>query len=327
MKRMMIFLLLLAAALVLSSCQAVITPGSLAVSTMAPDTNPVTPLANASETLRTDETVTLYFRYMDEPFLAAEHRALSQLPTQSWEHVLISALISGPETRSNRLSGLFPEGTRLISAEHDGRTLHVTLSGEIMNGYPDEPAGWHADPYWSQEVPRRRALCMQSLAAAVMENSDIDRIQVFVQQGDGSGMSTRLPLAYFKLDDSDAPAPMLTRDGSMLLTPENTMHAILTAWMQCDWATLYCYLSDADVQGGAVDVRAFTAMMEALPRITSFEHSSGSMSADGSTFTFSLTASLLDNRTTRSEQGIIRLHRSEGLWVVTITQLTGWLEE
>ena len=325
MKRLLIVLMLLFSALLLAGCSVAITPGNLAVSTMAPGTDPVTPLANASDTLRTDETVTLYFRYMDEPYLAAEHRAMSQLPTESWEYVLIHALISGPETRSNRLNGLFPEGTRLIATEHDGRTLHVTLSSEIMNDFPDEPSDWAADPYWAQEVPRRRSLCMQSLAATVVENSDVDRIQIFVQQPDGS--VTRLPLSYYRHADDSTPAPMLTRDAGLLLNPDNTMHVILHAWLRRDWTTMYRYLSDEDSQAGGMDERAFVTAMENAPHLISYECSGGTVSVGGSTVTFTVYARVMDNRTEHTEEGVIRLHRDESLWTVTMTQLTGWLEE
>lgn len=325
MKRLSAALMLLVLALMLSGCTAAITPGNLAVSTIAPGTDPVTPLANASDTLRTDETVTLYFRYMDEPYLAAEHRAMSQLPTESWEYVLIHALIGGPETRSNRLDGLFPEGTQLIATEHDGRTLHVTLSGEIMNGYPDEPSDWASDPYWTLEVPRRRSLCMQSLAATVMENSDVDRIQVFVQQPDGSVM--RLPLSYYQQTFDAIPAPMLTRDATLLLNPDNTMHIILHAWLQRDWTTLYRYLSDDDVQAGIINEHAFVTAMEAAPHLISYECSGGTVSVGGSTVTFTVKARVKENQTEHTEEGVIRLYRDESLWTVTVTQLTGWLEE
>ena len=310
-------------ALLLCGCSTV-APGNLAETTMVPGTDPVTPVAEAPEALRIDEEIALFFRYADQPYLAQEIRTVTQLPSQAWEQTIINALLSGPETHSTRLSPLFPEGTQLVSTTREGRTLFVTLSSEVMNAYPDEPAAWQQDAYWAQEVPRRRLLCMQSLAATITENSDVDRIQVFVAQSDVDGVSYRLPQSYFRLNDSATPAAMLTRDGSVLLTPDNTARAITDAWVKQDWAAQYQYVLTDDAN---LSQRSFTAAMEALPRLTGCTCSSGTISADGQSASYALTATIADGRTTHTQSGMLRLTRSGALWCVTLPQLTGWLEE
>ena len=323
MKRIAKLTAVMLMALLLCGCSTAVH-GNLAESTMIPGTSPITPVAEAPEALRIDEEITLFFRYADQPYLAQEIRTVTQLPSQAWEQTIINALLSGPETHSPRLSPLFPDGTQLISTARDGRTLFVTLSGEVMNRYPDEPASWQQDAYWSQEVPRRRLLCMQSLAATITENIDVDRIQVFVAQSEADGACFRLPQSYFRLNDSATPAAMLTRDGSVLLTPDNTARTITDAWLKQDWATLYQYVLTDDAN---VNQRSFTAVMESLPRLIDCVCSSGTVSVDGQTASFALTATLDDGRTTHTQSGMLRLTRSGALWCVTLPQLTGWLEE
>lgn len=114
---------------------------------------------------------------------------------------LISQLLLGPGTASADLNVLFPEGTRVLSTVRQGRTLFVTLSREIMNGYPDEPVDWQEDAEWRTEAPLRRVLCMQSLVATVTENCDVDQVQVLVQAGSTGSGSLRLKQNYF-LDDA-----------------------------------------------------------------------------------------------------------------------------
>ena len=324
MRKPVLLLMMLLLTALLCGC----TPAAQSIPHQTGDSGasqPVAPVAEAPESLHIDANVALFFRYMDEPYLAAEARTVTQRPSQPWENTLISALLSGPETHSTRLNALFPQGTRLIATAREGRTLFVTLSSEIMNAYSDEPVHWQDDAYWSAEVPRRRQLCMQSLVATVTENSDVDRVQVLVAQADASGSSYRLPQSYFKTTDIESPAPLLTRDGAVLLTPENTMQRIASAWLQQDWAALYSYLrsESSEALPARMDYRAFVSTMEALPRLTACTVSSGSVSFDGAQATFSLTA------TAAGEQpisGIVRLVRTGSVWCITLSELTGWLE-
>ena len=319
MKRYIRLISLLCFAVLLCGCTAAVPSQN----ELPPRENPITPVAEAPDALRTDAEVMLYFRYADQPYLAQEVRTVTQLPSQAWEQTLINALLSGPETHSSRLTPLFPEGTRLISTSREGRTLFVTFSDEIMNGYSDEPASWQNDARLAQEIPLRRKLCMQSLVATVTENSDIDRVQVFVEQS-AAASSQRLPQAYFKTTESDTPAPPLTRDGSVLLTPDNTVQAMIRAWLTQDWSTLYCYLPE---DGSHLDLRSFTDTMEALPRLIDCTASSGSISADGQPASFALSATVADGQSSRTESGMLRLTRSGAVWCATLPQLTGWLEE
>ena len=308
-------LLLLLLALLLTGCAAHPLPekgGPLPIGVEAP--RPTAP-----DTLTAPDTVTLWFRYLDEPLLAPETRVIALSPNQPMEYALITALLAGPDVQSTELTELFPAGTRLLSTVRQGRTLFVTLSREIMNGYPDEPANGQADPYWAAEMPLRRRLCMQSLIATVTENCDIDVVQVLLEQEGEVTDSLRLRQRYYlDTDDEKQLADPLTRDGSLLLSPGTAMTTILSLWQQRDWTRLSRYII-------ADDGDALTADFNSLPDLLDFSLSGPTLT--GHTATFTLTARLRVPTGAYTRTGrILRLQEERGLWRITPEQLTGWLE-
>lgn len=304
------------------------------VATLVPGTNPILPEAREEgvSALQSHQQATLYFRFLDEPYLAPESRTITQAPSQSYEMALLSELLSGPGTHSADLSGLFPEGTRVLSTVKQGRTLFVTLSDEIMEGYPDEPSAWRDAAAWQREVPLRRVLCMQSLVATVTENCDVDQVQVLVQQDQAAASSLRLKQLYFMDDaaDDELVGPM-TRDDSLLLTPDTTLEAILACWQNQDWQRMYRYIALRDPTSGAerATVQDFVTAMEQLSRMTSASFSGGSLSADGICMTYTLSAHLMNATGHEWDvyQRVVRLYREGDRWKTTLEQMTGWLEE
>lgn len=315
MKRLLVLLMMLF--LGLSGCTTLSDPLSEAAAPLS-DMHSELPAPIAPQTLRSQETVTLYFRYLDEPYLAPESREISLAPDQTRETALLSALFAGPDVQSPELISVFPSGVKALSTVRQGRTLFVTLSASIMNPWPDEPADWQADPYWAQEAPLRRRLAMQSLIATITENCDVDTVQVLVEQSGYVTDSLRLrERFYLTTDDASLLAEPLRRDDSLLLTPGNTLQVILTLWQTRDWTRLQRYLA----------LNA-SADLTSLPHLTDFSFTGGAISPDGQTATFTLDATLRSGGTESAFTGrILRLRREAGLWRISPDQLTGWMED
>lgn len=308
-------LLLLLFALLLTGCAA--HPLSETAQPLPPEIE--APLPIAPDTLASSDTVTLWFRYLDEPLLAPETRALSLSPDQPMEYALISALLAGPDIQSTELTELFPAGTRLLSTVRQGRTLFVTLSREIMNGYPDEPVDGQNDPYWAAEMPLRRRLCMQSLIATVTENCDVDVVQVLLEQRGEVTDSLRLRQRYYlDTDDDQLLADPLARDDSLLLSPGTAMTTILSLWQQRDWTRLSRYVITGDED-------ALTDAFDGLPGLLDFSLSGPTISGRTATFTLTATVRGATGTSTRADR-VLRLQEERGLWRITPEQLTGWLE-
>ena len=320
MKKPVILLLLLL--LTLSGCAPLISPLQKEAATLVPGTDPVLPEAQAPASLSVKETAVLYFRYMDEPYLASEIRQVTHSPSKPFELSLLTELISGPGSHSSDLTALFPPGTRVLSTVSQGRTLFVTLSREIMDAYPDDASVSDA------ERRLRRRLCMQSLVATVTENCGVDRVQILVEQEESGGASLRLQARYFLEEDASGLVGPLTREEALLLTPPNTARVLLSLWQDRDWQRLYLYIARRDPDTGAerAGYRDFVTAMENLPMLADFSVEGGSVNDERATLT--LSASVLEEGRLLSREGcVLRLCREDGLWRATVPMLTGWMEE
>ena len=269
---------------------------------------------------------TLLFRYGEEPLLAAETREISTARTESYAFSLMSALLNGPSAASTELEGLFPSGTRVISVHQSGRLMFVTLSRHIMNGFPDEPGSWRDQADWAIEVPLRRELAMQSIAATLTENCDVDQVIILVEQTDAATDSLRLRQGYYTLDGSTSLAEPLQRDERLLLSPARTAEVILQCWQESDWTRLYRYIAHHDPATGdpRPEESAFVQQMTVLPHLLRAEAQGGNVSEDGRSAVFTVNGAWLANGAEAPLSGmVLRLIREGCVWRVGLSQLIG----
>lgn len=323
MKKLALLALVLSA-LVLGGCSAGL-PFSGSLTTAVPGIDATLPEAQAPAEQDSQETATLYFRYLDEPFLAQETRLITRSPSRPYELSLLTELLSGPGSHSADLTALFPPGTRVLSTVTQGRTLFVTLSQELLSGYADDKT------VSLEEQQLRRLLCMQSIVATITENCDIDQVQILMEQDGSATGSLRLQESYFLVDaQSTTPVEPLKRQDELLLSPLRTAQLLSQLWCQRDWQRLYQYIARKDPSTGAqrVSYRDFVTAMENLPILSSCSVSGGTLTQDGTRATFTLSGATLENgRETLHAICTLHLCRESSLWRVTLDQLTGWLEE
>lgn len=328
MKQFSLTLLCLLLGLLLTGCSVENLSPLQATGTAIPGV--LMPAAEAPDNLDATQPALLYFRFSNEPFLAGENRVVISQPTQSFEYSLISSLLAGPAQQSGILTSLFPEGTRVISTTRQDRLLFVTLSQEITNSLPDEPADWTADSHWRQEIPLRRRLAIQSLVATVTENCEIDSVQILVEQTDNVSESMRLRQSFFRegADNGSLTGPQ-SRDESLILSPAAAAKRVLTLWQQEDWQSLYLYLADRDPSTGESkrNYADFVTAMTALPVPVRFTCEGGSVSAQGTRATFSIAAELMeaDGFLRQTDAAILHLTNEQGLWHIGLSALTGWV--
>ncbi len=275
------------------------------------------PLPQAEQARTSSDASILWFRYADEPVLAPERRIIETDPTISYERALLTALLGGPEAGSTELSGLFPTGTRVLSTHLEGRTLFVTLSRGMLRNLPDEPDGWRSDPYWRTEIPLRRELAMQSIAATVTENCPVDTVIILVEQGKTVTDSLRLRESYYQRGgDEEALAAPLTRDESVLLTAHGTAERLMTLWQTRDFLHLHRYVSPT----GRLSEEAFLEAAAELPHLVSFTLSGGSV--QGRKATFSLSGIYAQNGEAIPFGPVtLRLTNAGGLWKIDQAEL------
>ncbi len=328
MKRV-ILPLLAAAALLLTGCSSRTDP--IPESTLIPGTDVTLPTVSRSHSPEKRESATLWFRFLDEPFLAAETRTIVRLSGQSYEMALLTALFDGPGTQYVELQNPFPDGARVLSTVRQGRRLLVTVSSEFLNPMNDEPPDWQSEPVWQVEVPLRRMLCMQAVVATVTENCDVDEVIVLVDQREIVSNSMRLKQSWFMTGgDDDAIAPAQTRRDEYLLTAQAAADAVLTCWTRCDWERLWKYVSVTDPYTGEEkpDYRSFVARMQAQQRLSGYVLHGCSVRDDGAEATASATILLQEGGAVRElTSRCLRLHRDGGIWKIGMSGMLGWLEE
>ena len=268
----------------------------------------------ANRPVEVDEAV-LWFRMGTEGLLAPEVRALSHAKGGNLAQPILMELLAGPSAAAAELQPLFPQGTQLVSLTQEDGMVYVTLSSQVLSAYPDEPEDWQSDPYWAVEVPLRRKLAMQAIAATLTENCGAQSVMVLVaQDGLGEG-ALRLQNSYF-CDGRQGAATPITRDESLLLTPQRTAEVILQCCQESDWNRLYRYVARADRPAQ----EDFLLAMDQLPRLTQYTVAGGSLSGKQAVFTVSGT--YLDGGTEVSFTGrILRLTKERGLWRTTYAQL------
>ncbi len=328
MRRLRLTLLLLMLLMLLTACAPSGNSMEALSVTAAPQEDEI-PRADGDDAAATDTSALIWYRYGDEPMLAAERRTVSRLPNEPYETALLRLLLEGPSLNAPALRGLFPAGTRVISTSRQGEMLFVTLSYQLMNGYSDEPSNWRSDTAWAKEVPLRRRLAMQAIAATVTENTTAQQVVILLEQRGETTDSLRLRQKYYTLNAADdALADPLRRDESLLLTASGTMRTILTCIQQRDIRRLYRYLaqSDPDTGEARMEYEAFASKWTEYPALTAFDFSGGSSSSTRAVFTVSGTR-LTDGVPQRFTGRSVHLMKTGGLWCISMSQLTAIVEE
>ncbi len=309
--------LLLLCCLVLTGC----TADPIASMSTPATTNLPAPLVE-NLSAATNASV-LWFRFGEEGMLASETRELTVARTESLAEPLLRTLLEGPSAASIELRGLFPQGTRLVSVAQTEDVIFVTLSHHIMNAYPDEPINWRDYPYWAVEVPLRRKLAMQSIAATLTENCGVDTVIILVADEKAASDSLRLKESYYTHTQDNAVAAPLERDESLLLTPIRTAQTILQCMQEADWTRLYRYIARTDPATGAErpSEDACREALSALPHLLRYEVAGGSVNGAQAVFTVS-GATLTDGTEDAFTGRILRLTWERGMWRIGLSQLT-----
>ncbi len=310
--------MLLLLCLTLGGCSS--DPLAPMVTTPAADELPAPAVDNRPQK---DNTAILWFRFGDEPLLTAETREIAYSPSDGYALTLLQALLQGPSAASTELGDLFPQGTKVVSVRQEARCMFVTLSKHILNGYADEPAAWRSDAYWAIEVPLRRQLAMQAIAATLTENCDVDTVVILVEQPGSSADSLRLSQGYYTGEDDPTLAAPLQRDEALLLTPARAAEIILQCWQESDWARLYRYVARTDPATGLdrPDEAAFVQQMSQSAHLLRATAQGGSIS--GSSAVFTVSGVWLDNGTEQPFSGmVLKLVKERNIWRIGLSGLT-----
>ena len=237
--------------------------------------------------------VTLYFRFADTNVLGAQRAQIDIRREETIATGIVQHLLAGPDIEHENLSGVFPQGTELISVSGEGATAYVTLSNGFL-GKPDgAPADWEDLTEWQEEAALRRRLAVQSIVLALTEDGRYQRVQLYVADSDDD-IPQRISMAWLDTGVTD-PALVLAaspRDEMAMLTPSCALEMIMDAWQAQDWRAMYPLM--ADTQNDPLPTLSVFEADMAARDVSLLEYSvtPGSVSLDGQTATIVLDAAI-----------------------------------
>jgi len=248
---------------------------------------------------RTDTLdVTLYYRFGETNVLGAERVTLDLRREETIAMRIVELLVQGPDISRERLSGVFPQGTQVISVTGEDRTAFVTLSREFL-GRPDgAPADWEDLAAWQEEAALRRRLAVQSIVLSLTEDGRFQRVQLYVADNDDE-IPQRISMAWLDPSVTD-PSLVLAaspRDEKAMLTPNKAMTMILEAWKKRDFASLYPLMASSDGEELPTQSAFEAEMKEIGVSLLTYSVTPGTVSYDGQIATLVLDAQL------RSQEG------------------------
>lgn len=328
-KRMLLMLFLACLCLLLCGCMAkVVDPLVKAESTPAPGLTNRLHAAAASESNVDEVTVSLYYRYMDEPLLAREERTISVRRDESTELALVRALLEGPGAGHSELERLFPEGVRVEGVSARDGIVFVTLSEELLT-QEQPPTGWQEDAALAQEWPLRRRLTIASLVASITDSFAYTGVQIMVDRPGEATASLRLENSYFLGGGTGLSDPR-AREEALLLTPRTVTLRVMEMWQARDFETLYRYVAFQG-ENGAQPRPAYAKAAEELdgcPPLVSYSVSAGTVIRQG-------TAAVIAASTQVNVDGELRdvknyplgLKQENGVWKLDFDRLLKWMNQ
>jgi len=319
--RLLLLALALVLPLLLSGCYEQLNPLVKNEATAAPGLSEELYAASADDSNVSRINATLYFRYLDEPMLVGESRVITVRSDQRPEQAIIEALLAGPSAGNADLRRLIPADAQIEGVSNNGRVLFVTFNEAFLAD--DIPDDWANNEAWVTEAPLLRELITQSIVASVTESYPYTGVQFLVHRENEIQTSLRLDNEYF-LDGSEGLSEPVIRDETLLLTPHNTVEAILGAWSQKDFERMYKYLA----QSGKPAYSAFVETFAQAPAVEVLSISGGSVYPDGQAAVVTVFLRLIAQG--EEEQLLsypLQLMRENGVWKMEYSRLTALLPE
>ncbi|HPF87986.1 MAG TPA: GerMN domain-containing protein [Candidatus Limiplasma sp.] len=314
--RYLLLALVTVAMLLLGGCTGQLNPLVKNEATEAPGLEQEVYTASADDSNVTQIKATLYFRYLDEPMLAAESRVITVRRDQQPEQAILEALIDGPSAGNADLRRIIPAGTELNSISSRNGVLFVTFNEAFLED--EVPDDWETDEDWQTEAPLLRKLITQSIAASITESYAYTGVQLLVYREDDVQASLRLSNEYF-LDGSVGLSEPIVRDEALLLTPQTTVKTVMDAWYQKDYQCLYNYVA----QSGRPTYSAFVDALSSAPAPEVFTVSGGSVYLDGQTAVVTVYLRLLYQASDDELLSYpLQLIRENDVWKISYTRLT-----
>ncbi len=300
-----------------------------------PSESPAADIApDVGESQKEVQGTTLYFRFLDEPYLTAETRKIQVAANERTEAGIVKELIRGPS--QVELRSLFNGDTKVVSVSESNGYLFVTLSREFLDpadALGDLPDNWAEDPKTVEQVNEYKRLAIYSIINSLTELGNFSGVQILIDvENTGKGERVRRSLLGFQdgTNDDQLMEPMY-RQNDVILTPRTTMSIALDCFSKKSWDRLYKYVASKDEQGvSRPTLEEVTNNLSVQdPTLESYTVVHESVSLDGQT------AVVCVNVKIRYSDGIIaekqnvplRMRRENQIWKINYSALSSVLSK
>ena len=241
MRTTKVLLVILALGLITNACN--IIPS---ISTADEETTDINPLPEAANTV--GKEVTLYFKYAEENMLAGETRIIDVPVNERTEMAVLEEVFKGPSQDNPELNSVIPENATIIDLTESGEYLFVTLSKEFITE-SDLAMVDKADAAAYEAAKQDMNLAIYSIVDTLIELGGFSRVQILVDTND-SGRGERISMADIGEDSTETGTlEPLGWNGTLVMTPENTVLLLMDALAKRDYTTLYALIAYSDTDG------------------------------------------------------------------------------
>ncbi len=287
------------------------------ITTTGEDTTDINPLPEAANTV--DKEVTLYFKYADENMLAGETRIIEVPVNERIEMAVLEEIFKGPSQDNPELKSVIPANASIIDVTESGEYLFVTLSKEFLT----ESALASVDRTNAaafETAKQDMNLAIYSIVDTLIELGGFSRIQILVDTND-SGRGERISLSDIGEDNpGSGTLEPLGWNGTLLMTPENTVQLLMDAFAKRDYETVYALIAYNNADGTSKPSRedfvssmsSQTSTMEDYRLLDSVVSNDANSGIAAISFSFKNQ----DGDATVKDNIILQLRRERDLWKV-----------
>jgi len=294
------------------------------------------PISPLSEKVSNEEMdVTLFFRYDQEDYLASDTRTIKVVAIERVEKVVVEELIKGPNPGKLELTPLIHPSTKVVAVSDNNDYLFITLSREFLEPPMEVPENWQEDKNWVEEVNRTRKLAVYSIVNTLTELGRFNRVQILIQRDidDERGERPKRKEMGFTDGNEEQQNTLLeplARNTELILTPINTVEAMLNAFMEKDWGKVYQYTASKDANNiSKPEDNDFKSTMSSLdPTLENFQVRDEHVSNDGQNalVTIDFSIKMKDGKVFEKTYIPIKLVREKEIWKVIFPSLSSIYE-
>lgn len=289
--------------------------------------NAQAPLNPTTENVLKEQVIVmLYFGYTGDSYLASDMRTVKIPVTKRIEQVIVEELLKGPISDKLELETLFNPNVRVIMVSDNNDYIFVTLSKEfLINPDPKKIS--------QNDFNISKKLAIYSIVNSLTELGRFSRVQILIdaENNEQGARIKRKDAGFIGDSNQEQLLEPLARDAKLILSPENTVRAMMKAFIEKDWDKVYGYLATKDnnqvLKPEPDEFR--NTLVSVAPTLDSSEILDGTISNDGQTavVTTNYKIKMKNSKSVEYILAPLRLIRERQMWKIVFPAISSIFEK